>query len=244
MSLDFFLGVFPQLIDGTWITILLVLVSGAIGNSLALGVALARVSKNPLLWMPSYTYIYLIRGTPLLVQMYFLYYGMGDVFAHEPAIRHSFFWPILRNGFWYGVAALSLSTAGYTGEVLRGAIQAVPFGEVEAGRAFGMSYWLILRRVVLPRAIQICLPTLGGETILLLKSTALVSTITVEDMMWKANFIRVQTFRIYEPLLAAALVYIALTFLLSRGFRVLERHMNRDRLQPIPAELPMVVDAR
>jgi len=244
MSLDFFLGVFPQLIDGTWITILLVLVSAAIGNTLAIGVALARVSKRRWLWIPSYTYIYLIRGTPLLVQMYFLYYGMGDVLAHEPAIRHSFIWPFLRDGFWYGVAALSLSTAGYTGEVLRSAIQAVPFGEIEAGRAFGMSHWLILRRVVLPRAIQICLPTLGGETILLLKSTALVSTITVEDMMWKANFIRVQTFRVYEPLLAAALVYIALTFVLTRGFRILERRLNRDRLQPVPAELPVVVDAR
>jgi polar amino acid transport system permease protein len=243
MSLDFFLGMFPQLIDGTWVTILLVLISAVIGNSMALGIALARVSRNPALWMPAYVYIYLIRGTPLLVQMYFLYYGMGDVFAHEPAIRHSFIWPFLREGFWYGIAALSFSTAGYTGEVLRGAITAVPHGEIEAGRAFGMSGWLILRRIVLPRAIQICLPTLGGETILLLKSTALVSTITVQDMMWKANFIRVQTFRIYEPLLAAAVVYIALTFLLTYGFRLLERRMNRDRVQPAPLELPLIVEA-
>jgi polar amino acid transport system permease protein len=244
MSLDFFLSIFPQLVHPTWITIQLVVISAAIGNALALGVALARVSKSRWLWMPSYLYIYVIRGTPLLVQMYFLYYGLGAVFAHDPLIRQSFFWPLLRDGFWYGVAALSLSTAGYTGEVLRGAIQAVPFGEIEAGRAFGMSRWLILWRVVLPRAVQICLPTLGGETILLMKSTALVSTITVEDMMYKANSIRVLTFRIYEPLLAAALVYIALTFLLTRGFRLLERHLNRDRLQPIPVELPMVVDAR
>lgn len=243
MSLDFFLGMFPQLIDGTWVTILLVVISAVIGNSMALGIALARVSPHPALWMPAYVYIYLIRGTPLLVQMYFLYYGMGDVFAHEPAIRHSFIWPFLREGFWYGIAALSFSTAGYTGEVLRGAIRAVPHGEIEAGRAFGMSGSLILRRIVLPRAIQICLPTLGGETILLLKSTALVSTITVQDMMWKANFIRVQTFRIYEPLLAAAVVYIALTFLLAYGFRLLERRMNRDRVQPAPLELPLIVEA-
>ena len=243
MSLDFFLGMFPQLIDGTWVTILLVLISAVIGNSMALGIALARVSKHPALWMPAYVYIYLIRGTPLLVQMYFLYYGMGDVFAHEPAIRHSFIWPFLREGFWYGIAALSFSTAGYTGEVLRGAILAVPHGEIEAGRAFGMSGWLILRRIILPRAIQICLPTLGGETILLLKSTALVSTITVQDMMWKANFIRVQTFNVYEPLLAAAVVYIALTFLIAYGFRVLERRMNRDRVQPAPAGLPLTVEA-
>ena len=233
MSLDFFLGLFPQLLHGTWITLLILFLSGAIGNALAIGVALARVSRNPLLNTTSYFYTLLMRGTPLLVQIYLLYYGMGSIFAHTPAIRHSFLWPYLRDGFWYGVVALSLNTAGYTGEILRGAILAVPHGEIEAARAFGMSRWLVLRRVTLPRAYRICLPTLVGETILLLKSTPLVYTITVLDMMGVANFIRVQTFRVYEPLLAAALIYVFLTFVLTRFFRWLEARLNRDRVAPL-----------
>jgi His/Glu/Gln/Arg/opine family amino acid ABC transporter permease subunit len=238
MSLDFFLGLFPKLLHGTWITILLVVLVSIFGNALAVGVALARVSRNPYLWMPSYLYILLMRGTPLLVQIYFLYYGCGSILAPTPLIRHSVFWPYLRDGFWYGVVALSLSTAGYSGEVLRGAIQAVPYGEIEAGRAFGMSKWLILRRITLPRAIRICLPAMANETILLLKSTPLVSTITVLDMMGMANFIRAQTLRVYEPLLAAAIIYIFLTFLLSRGFRWLEQRLNRDRVSPVSAVEP------
>ena len=233
MSLDFFLGLFPQLLHGTWITLLILFLSGAIGNALAIGVALARVSRNPLLNTTSYFYTLLMRGTPLLVQIYLLYYGMGSIFAHTPAIRHSFLWPYLRDGFWYGVVALSLNTAGYTGEILRGAILAVPHGEIEAARAFGMSKWLVLRRVTLPRAYRICLPTLVGETILLLKSTPLVYTITVLDMMGVANFIRVQTFRVYEPLLAAALIYVFLTFVLTRFFRWVEARLNRDRVAPV-----------
>jgi len=233
MSLDFFLGIFPQLLRGTWVTLQILFLSGAIGNLLAIGVALGRVSRNPFVNTTSYFYTLLMRGTPLLVQIYLLYYGLGSIFAHMPAIHHSFLWPYLREGFWYGVVALSLNTAGYTGEILRGAILAVPHGEIEAARAFGMSKWLVLRRVTLPRAYRICLPTLVGETILLLKSTPLVYTITVLDMMGVANFIRVQTFRVYEPLLAAALIYVFLTFVLTRFFRWLEARLNRDRVTPV-----------
>ena len=233
MSLDFFLGIFPQLLRGTWVTLQILFLSGVIGNLLAIGVALGRVSRNPFVNTTSYFYTLLMRGTPLLVQIYLLYYGLGSIFAHMPAIHHSFLWPYLREGFWYGVVALSLNTAGYTGEILRGAILAVPHGEIEAARAFGMSKWLVLRRITLPRAYRICLPTLVGETILLLKSTPLVYTITVLDMMGVANFIRVQTFRVYEPLLAAALIYIFLTFVLTRFFRWVEARLNRDRVAPV-----------
>ena len=240
MSLDFFLGLFPQLLHGTWITLLILFLSGIIGNLLAIAVALARVSRNPFVNSTSYFFTLLMRGTPLLVQIYLLYYGLGSVFAHIPAIRHSVLWPYLREGFWYGVVALSINTAGYSGEILRGAILAVPHGEIEAARAFGMSKWLVLRRITLPRAYRICLPTLVGETILLLKSTPLVSTITVLDMMGVANFIRVQTFRVYEPLLAAALIYIFLTFVLTRIFRWLEAYLNKDRVAPAQSAAPVI----
>lgn len=230
--LAFFFGLFPKLIEGTWVTLILLVVSGVFGNMLAVPIALARVSRNPALWIPSYLYILLMRGTPLLVQIYLIYFGLGEIFGRSPAIRHSFLWPYLREGFWYAALALILNTAGYSGEILRGAIQAVPHGEVEAARAFGMSRWLMLRRVILPRAIRISLPTFGGETILLLKATALASTVTVMDMLGVANYIRSQTFHVYEPLLAAAVVYILLTFFITRAFNFAERQLNKDRLPP------------
>jgi polar amino acid transport system permease protein len=231
-SFEIFLTVFPKLIHGIWITIVLLVVSGVIGNLLAVPVALARVSRNPALWIPSYVYIYLMRGTPLLVQIYLLYYGLGEVFGKTPAIRSSFLWPYLRDGFWYVILALSLNTAGYSGEILRGAIQGVPHGEIEAGRAFGMSKWLIVRRITLPRAIRISLPTFSGETILLLKATALASTVTIYDVLGAAESIWKVSFRTYESLLPAAVVYIVLVFILTRIFNLVERLLNKDRLQP------------
>jgi polar amino acid transport system permease protein len=235
MSLDFFLQLFPQLVEGTITTLWLLVLSAVFGNLLAVGVAMARVSPSPLLRWSSQAYCTAIRGTPLLVQMYLIYYGLGNIFAHTPAIRGSILWPYLRDGFWYAVFALVVSTGAYTGEILRGAIEAVPNGEVEAGRSLGLSRWLIMRLIVLPRAIRMALPALSGETILLLKSTALASTVTVMDMMGAANYIRSQTFRVYETLLAAAVIYIALTFLLTRGFLLMERRLAAGRERsPLP----------
>ena len=194
--------------------------------------ALARVSRNPLLWIPSYLYILAMRGTPLLAQIYLIYYGLGSLFPGIPGIRESFLWPYLREGTFYVALALSLNTAGYSGEILRGAIQAVPYGEVEAAKAFGMSRWLMLWRVILPRAIRISLPTFSGETILLLKATALASTVAVTDVLGMAQRIRAMDLRTYEPLLAAAVVYIVLTFIITRLFYFAERRLNRDRLPP------------
>lgn len=231
-SFEFFLSLFEMLIEGTVTTIVLLFVSGIIGNLLAVPVALTRVSPNPVLWIPSYLYILVMRGTPLLVQIYLIYYGLGSIFGDLPWLRESFLWPYLRQGFWYAAAALAFNTAAYSGEILRGAIQAVPHGEVEAGKAFGMSKSLILWRVVLPKAIRISLPVFGGETILLLKATALASTVTVMDMLGVVNRIRADTFRTYEPLFAAAVIYIVLTFILTRVFIFAEKRLNKDRLPP------------
>jgi polar amino acid transport system permease protein len=242
MGFEYFLGMFPQLAYGTWLTIEISVISWIVGNSMALGVALLRTSKNPFIWIPAHGYIQLFRSTPFLVQLYIIYYGCGNLFAHTHAIRDSFFWPFLRDAFWYGIVALSLNTAAYSGNILRGAIEAVPFGEIEAGRAFGMSRWLILRRVILPRAIRICLPAMSGETILLMKTTALLSTVTILDLMGTARFIVAQTFRVYEPLLAAACLYIVLTFIITRGFRFLEAYLNKDRLEPIQIKTPLPIE--
>jgi polar amino acid transport system permease protein/octopine/nopaline transport system permease protein len=179
--------------------------------------------------MPAYLFILLMRGTPLLVQMYLVYYGLGQVLS--PATMRAF--PFLRDGIWYAIFALSINTAGYTGEILRGAILAVPHGEIEAARAFGMSRFLVFRRITLPRAIRICLPTMSSEMIVLLKATSLASTVTVYEVLGTAQAIRVDTFRVYDTLLGAAIVYIGMVFLLTRLLNWIERALGKDR-QPLP----------
>lgn len=233
-SLAFLISIFPRLLAAIPLTLGLTLISGVIGNLLAVPVALARLSPNPLLWVPSAFYILLMRGTPLLVQTYLIYYGLGEVLPGS-FIQKTFLWPYLKDGFWYAVFAFSLNTAGYTGEILRGAMSAVPKGEVEAAIAYGMSPWLRLRRVILPRAIQICLPAMSGETILLLKATSLASLITVWDIMGTARQIQKETYRIYEPLLAAGIIYIVTVFILTRLLNFVERRINQHRAAPVSA---------
>ena len=235
MSLDYTISLWPRMLAGLWTTILLLALSWVFGNALAIGTALARVARSRLLRAPSWAYIQVIRGTPLLVQIYLLYYGLGSVFAHMPGLRESALWVVLRDGFWYAVFALGLSTGAYSGEIIRGAIAAVPAGEIEAARSLGLRPRHVTWLIVLPRAIQACLPALGGETILLLKSTSLASTITVLDIMGQAGVAEAQSLRVYEPLLTAAAVYILLTLVITRLFALAEGRMNRDRRLIIPA---------
>lgn len=211
------------LLDGLGTTLLLLLISAVLGFALALGVALARMSRNPLIASLSLGYTSVIRGTPLLVQIYIFYYGVGSLFAQFPLIRSSFLWPYLRDGFWYIVLALVLSVGAYVGEVIRGGMKSVPRGELEAAAAFGMRHRLVLMRVWLPRAIRLLLPTLAGEMVLLLKSTALASTVAVVDLLGAANVVRAQTFQIYQPLLLVAGIYVCLTFLIEAGAARVER---------------------
>ena len=243
MGFPFFIDMFPQLALRRVAHVEISAFCFVLGNAMAVGVALARMSKNPVIATIAKGYISLFRSTPFLTQVYMIYYGCGDFFAHTPALRHSFLWPYLRDAFWYGILALSLNTAAYSGNILKGGLEGVPFGEIEAGRAFGMSRFLIFWRISFPRAIRIILPTMSGETILLVKTTAILSTITILDLMGTARFIVAQTFRVYEPLLAAAVLYICLTFIITRVFRYLEAYLNKDRLEPvqIDAELPIEV---
>src|SRR5215475_1194015 len=242
MSLiDFLMELWPQLLHGAWISILLLIVSGVVGNLLAVPVALARYSHNPLLWVPSYLFILLMRGTPLLVQIYILYYGLGALLGQIPSVRYSFLWPYLREAFWYAALALSINTAGYSGFILRGAMLAVPYGEIEAGRAFGMSKWLIMFRIILPRAIRISLPTFSGETILLLKATSVVSTITVTELLRVTGEAYATSFRFDECYLSAGIIYIVLSFIITRCFYFAERQLNKDRLPaPVAVTSPAV----
>ncbi len=227
--------VMPKMIAAIPMTILLMIVSGAIGNLLAVPVAVARIHPNPLLWMPAYGFILLMRGTPLITQLYLIYYGLGQVFGDIKidGQRLMDVLPFLKDGIWYAIFALSINTAGYSGEILRGAILAVPHGEIEAGRAFGMSRWMIFRRVTLPRAIRICLPAMSTEMVLLLKVTSLASLVTVYEVLGTARYIQQQDLRFYEPLVGGAIIYILLVFILTRILNWLERYLNKDRERPV-----------
>ena len=218
----------PLLVEGFWRTLILMFWSGLLGFLLAIPIGLAQTRRG-LLSMLSRAFTTTIRGTPLLVQVYLIYYGVGSLLSDTPAIRQSVFWPYLREGFWYAIIAFTLSVAAYEGEIMRGGFLAVPRGEIEAGRACGMSRLLILRRIWLPRALQVSLPALSGEAILLLKATPLAATITVIDLMGAANIIRAQTFRVYEPLIVVAAVYIVLAVVIALVFRFLELRVPAPR---------------
>ncbi|NUT77409.1 ABC transporter permease subunit [Pseudomonas sp. C1C7] len=211
------------LMRGLQTTIAILLISSVLGFVLAILVALARISRNKLIAKVSLLFTSVTRGTPLLIQIYIFYYGLGSLFAQFPLIRGSFLWPYMRDGYWYIVFALVVSVGAYVGEVIRGGLLAVPKGEMEAASAFGMTPRQTLLRVRLPRALRLLLPTLAGETVMLLKSTALASTIAVIDLLGAANVVRAQTLQVYEPLLLVAGVYICLTFLIEALFAFFER---------------------
>jgi len=216
-----------ELWHGVQLTLALLALSAVFGFVLAIVIALMRLARNPLVYAPAQFFCSVIRGTPLLVQIYVLYYGVGTLFASYPAIRGSILWPYLREGFWYVALALILSVGAYVGEVLRGGLRAVPKGELEAARAYGMRPFLVLRRIWLPRALLMLKPTLAGETVMLLKSTALASTVAVTDLLGAANLVRSQTMIIYEPLLLVAVIYIILAFAIERGFALFGRAPQR-----------------
>ncbi|SDL50493.1 polar amino acid transport system permease protein [Modicisalibacter muralis] len=204
-------------------TLVLVGVSGVLGLGLAVAFALMQINAPRPLAMLVRGFTTTIRGTPLLVQLFFFYYGVGHLLPGIPGLRESVFWPILRDPFFYGALTFTISVGAYSGEVIRGAMLSVPSGELAAGRAFGLTRFQVLYRLWLPRAIQLCLPTLTGEMILLLKSVPLVSTIAMMDLLMAANIIRDETFLVYEPLLLIAGIYIAMTLVLTGAMRLIEQ---------------------
>lgn len=219
----------PLLIRGLGITLLLLVLSMVIGLILAVPIGLVQAVGPKWLAWPARAFCTFIRGTPLFIQLYFLYYGLGVVFPEIPGLRQSFLWPYLRDGFYYALVAFSLSVAGYDGEVLRGAFLGVPKGELEAGRAIGMSPFTLLRRIWLPRAVRLVLPNLAGDTVSQLKATPLAAYITVMDLMGVTNMIRQDTYRVYEPLLLVAAIYMCITFFIVMLFNWLERMVPSKR---------------
>jgi polar amino acid transport system permease protein len=217
------------LLVGLLYTLELLVTSVVIGFLMAVPIGLVQVTGPwPLRYLAK-LFCSFIRGTPLLIQMWMIYYGFGSLFPSIPWIRDSFMWPILREGYYYAVLALSLSVAGYQGEIMRGAFLGVPRGELEAARAFGMSGWKLTSRIWFPRAVLQVLPTLAGETISQLKSTPLAFTLTVMELMGVRFKISSDTYIMYEPLILIAVIYMILTFFITRGFNYLERLIPQRR---------------
>jgi polar amino acid transport system permease protein len=200
----------------------MLVVTTALGFVLAIGLGFAQAAGPWWLARPAQVFCTIIRGTPLLLQIWLLYYGLGSLFPSIPWIRESELWPILRQAWPYAVLALTLSYAGYEGEVLRGAFKSVPRGQLEAAKALGMPRFAMFRRIWLPQAIQKVLPTLGGETVLQMKATPLVATITVTEIYAVASRVRQDTFIVYEPLLLLAVVYMVIAGIIVLAFRGLE----------------------
>jgi len=217
----------PRFMDGIVVTLQLLGISVILGMAIAIPLGLVQVTGPRWLAWPARAFCTAVRGTPLLIQLWLLYYGLGSLFPMMPGIRESFLWPILRDAFPYAILAFTISVAGYEGEVMRGAFKGVPKGELEAARAFGMKRFTLLRRIWLPRAFQNVLPTLAGELVLTLKSTPLAATITVFDVYGVGSIVRQETYRVYEPLLFVAGIYVALTALIVVLFRWLETRVPR-----------------
>jgi polar amino acid transport system permease protein len=212
----------PLAAEGLWRTIWLLVVTVVLGFLLAVPLGLAQAVGPWYLAGPARIFCTVIRGTPLLLQIWLIYYGVGSLFPQYPWIRESELWPYLRQAWPYAILALTLSYAGYEGEVMRGAFSSVQRGQLEAGRAFGMGRFTLFRRVWFPQAVRSVLPTLGGETILQLKATPLVATITVVEIYAVSSRIRAETFIVYEPLLLLAVIYLILAGLITLLFRWLE----------------------
>ncbi|MDA9742345.1 ABC transporter permease subunit [Pelagibacteraceae bacterium] len=203
-------------------TILLLLISLPVGFVLALLFALGRVSKIALLSRTIASYIFVIRGTPLLVQIYLIYFGLGSV----KFIRESFLWYALKEPFWCGVIALTINTVAYGAEIFRGGIQSIEKSQVESGLSLGFGKFLLLRKIILPIAIRKVLPSYGNELILMVKATSLVSLTTYMEMTGIARKIMAKTFAPVEAFIAAGILYLFLNFLMVQFVKYLEWKYN------------------
>lgn len=218
----------PSFADGFIITLKLAVISLLVGLLLAVPLAMMRVSKHALLWVPAYGYIFYFRGTPLLVQLFLIYYGSGQFRLELDSLG---LWGWFRDAYFCALLTLTLNTCAYTAEIFRGAILAVPRGEIEAAIACGMSKLLRFRRIIFPKAFRLALPAYGNEVVFLLQATSLVSTITLLDITGVARRLVAKTFAVYEVYIAAAIMYLIMTYLLVFLFKKLEARMST-HLQP------------
>jgi octopine/nopaline transport system permease protein len=219
MDLAFMHDTFWTLLSGVPLTLNLAFMSVALGAVLAMLVALMRMSGLKLLDWPAHGYVFVFRGTPLLVQIFLIYYGLGQF---RPTLQVWGLWTFFREPYWCAVLALTLNTAAYASEIIRGGLQAVPAQQVEAARACGMSGLLLLRRIIFPIALRQALPAYGSEIILMVKATSLASIITMMEVTGLAAKLISQSFRAVEVFVVAGLIYLVLNFIITRIVMALE----------------------
>ena len=205
----------PLYFSGVLVTLKLLLIALTFGLLLAVPLGLMRVSRQPLVNAPAWLYTYVIRGTPMLVQLYLIYYGL----AQFEAVRASVLWPYLSNATFCACLAFAINTSAYSAEILAGSLKTIPPGEIEAAKAMGMSRVKLYRRILLPSALRRALPQYSNEVIMMLHTTSLASVVTLIDITGAAKTISSQYYMPFEAYITAGLFYLGLTFILVRLFK-------------------------
>ena len=209
----------PLYFGGVLVTLQLLLISLAFGLALAIPLGLMRVSKSALLNFPAWLYTYVIRGTPMLVQLFLIYYGL----AQFDVVRESFLWPYFSSATFCACLAFGINTSAYSAEILAGSLKSTPHGEIEAAKAMGMSRAKLYRRILLPSALRRALPQYSNEVIMMLHTTSLASIVTLIDITGAARTVSSQHYLPFEAFITAGLFYLCLTFVLVRLFKHAER---------------------
>ncbi|NCF83901.1 MAG: ABC transporter permease subunit [Proteobacteria bacterium] len=230
MDFELMAETLPRLLSGVPVTLTLVVSSLILGFVFAVILAQMRLSNNLLMSNVAYCYVYVFRSTPLLVQIFLIYYGSGQFREFLESVG---LWYFLREPYFCAILALTMNTAAYTAEIIRGGILSVPWGQLEAGRAVGMSGVTLFRRIVFPVAIRQALPAYGNEIILMVKSTSLASTITILEVTGIAKKIIAATFAPMEVFIIAGAIYLSMNFIVTRGIQWIEIKLSpqlyRDR---------------
>ena len=219
MDIELMINSFPKLLNATLITLKLLSVSLILGLFIGLGFAILRMNNNKLINKFAYGYSYIFRGTPLLVQIFIIYFGLGQI----EYLRTTFLWVVLKEPYWCAIIAFSLNTGAYTSEILRSAFQTIKPGYLEAGRSLGIPSKIIFTKIQIPIAIKQSLPAYGNEIILMLKGTSLASTVTLMDLTGVAKYIISTTFKPVEVFIVAGGIYLFMTFLIHNVIKYLEK---------------------
>jgi arginine/ornithine transport system permease protein len=219
-------------IEGVFLTIRLTGISLLVGLALAIPLAVLRTSRNRFINTPIRFFVYVFRGTPLIVQMYIIYYGLGQF----EWLKTSLFWEFFKEAYFCALFAFTLNTCAYTIEIIRGAIESTPFGEIEAAKSVGMSYFKWLRRIILPSSLRRAFPAYGNEVIFMLHGSALASVITLLDITGAGGIINARYYAPYEAYITAGAFYLAITFTIVWIFKKIEKriyaHLQRDSFGP------------
>ncbi|MDC3008328.1 ABC transporter permease [Candidatus Pelagibacter sp.] len=219
MDFELMINSFPKLLNAAVVTLKLLSVSLIVGLFIGLLFAILRLNKNIFINKFAYGYSYVFRGTPLLVQIFIIYFGLGQI----ESLRSSFLWVILKEPYWCAIIAFALNTGAYTSEILRSAFQTIKPGIIEAGKSLGISNKIIFYKVQIPIAIRQSLPAYGNEIILMLKGTSLASTVTLMDLTGVAKYIISTTFKPIEVFIVAGGIYLFMTFIIHNLIKFLEK---------------------